>query len=116
MAADEAGEHGYRIAYEALERGVRVETSDGVEVGTVKKVMIVHEKNLFDGIVVKTAAGDRFVDAPEVDEIFERLVTLKIDVAEAAELPKPEANPGAIRLNASTFGKGRGLMDRFKRR
>lgn len=116
--ADEPGEHGHRIAYEALERGVRVESSDGAEVGTVKKVMIVHEKHLFDGIVVKTPAGDRFVDAPEVDEIFERLVTLKLDAAEAAELPKPEANPGAIKLNAKTFGKGRGgrMIDRFKRR
>ena len=55
--------------------------------------MIVHEKHLFDGIVVKTPAGDRFVDAPEVDEIYERLVTLKIDGDEVAELPKPESQP-----------------------
>lgn len=118
MTTDQPGEHGYRIAFEALERGVPVVTSDGVEVGTVKKVMIVHEKNMFDGIVVTTPGGERFVDAPEVDEIYERLVTLKIDGAEAAELPKPKANPGAIKLDASTFGKGRGgrLMDRFKRR
>ena len=116
MGSDEPGAHGHRIAFEALERGVRVESSDGAEVGTVKRVMIVHEKHLFDGIVVKTKAGDRFVDAPEVDEIFERLVTLKIDAAEAAELPKPSANPGAIKLNASTFGKGRGLRGRFRRR
>ena len=117
MGSDEPGDHGYRIAFEALERGVRVESSDGVEVGTVKRVMIVHEKHLFDGIVVKTPAGDRFVDAPEVDEIFERLVTLKIDAGEAAELPKPSANPGAIKLNAKTFGKGRGgMLDRFRRR
>ena len=117
MAADDPGDRGHRIAFEALERGVRVEASDGSEVGTVKKVMIVHEKHLFDGIVVKTPAGDRFVDAPEVDEIFERLVTLKIDGAEAAELPEPEANPGAIKLNAKTFGKGRGgMLDRFRRR
>jgi hypothetical protein len=118
MASEEpTSDHGHRIAFEALERGVRVEASDGSEVGTVKKVMIVHEKHLFDGIVVKTPAGDRFVDAPEVDEIFERLVTLKIDGQEAAELPKPAANPGAMKLNSRTFGKGRGrgIMDRFRR-
>lgn len=118
MAADDPGDRGYRIAFEALERGVRVESSDGREVGTVKRVMIVHEKHMFDGIVVKTPAGDRFVDAPEVDEIFERLVTLKIDGEAAEQLPKPSANPGAIRLNASNFGGGRGrrLMDRFRGR
>ena len=115
MPSEAPDERGYRIAFEALERGVRVESSDGQEVGTVRKVMIVHEKHLFDGIVVKTPAGDRFVDAPEVDEIFERLVTLRLDAQEAAELPEPSANPGAMRLNASTFGKGggRGLWNRL---
>jgi sporulation protein YlmC with PRC-barrel domain len=118
MGTDEPGENGYRIAFEALEPGVRVESSDGVEVGTVKKVMIVHEKHLFDGIVVTTPSGDRFVDAPEVDEIFERLVTLKIDSAAAAELPEPDANPAALRVDPSTFGKGPvgRMLDRFKRR
>ena len=115
MGTDEPREHGYRIAFEALERGVRVESSDGQEVGTVKRVMIVHEKHLFDGIVVSTPAGERFVDAPEVDEIFERLVTLKIDGEEAARLPKPSANPGAMRIDPRTFGKGGGrrLWDRL---
>jgi sporulation protein YlmC with PRC-barrel domain len=104
--ADPPGEHGHRIAFEALERGTPVETSDGERVGTVRKVMIVHEKHLFDGIVVRTPSGDRFVDAPEVDEIFERLVTLKIDSAEAAELPKPGANPAAMRLSSKDFSPG----------
>jgi sporulation protein YlmC with PRC-barrel domain len=114
---DEPSEHGHRIAFEALERGVPVVASDGRDVGTVKKVMIVHEKHLFDGIVVKTPRGDRFVDAPEVDEIYERLVTLKIDGDEAEQLPKPEANPGAIKLSAGDFGgRGRRFMDRFRGR
>lgn len=118
MAADLPGDHGYRIAFEALERGTAIQTSDGEQLGTVKKVMIVHEKHLFDGIVVKTPAGDRFVDAPEVDEIFERLVTLKIDSAEAAELPKPGANPAAMKVSAKDFkpGAGQKLWKRFSGR
>lgn len=119
MGTDEPSDYGHRIAFEALERGVRVEASDGREVGTVKKVMIVHEKHLFDGIVVKTPQGDRFVDAPEVDEIYERLVTLKIDGDQADELPEPSANPGALKVSAGDFGgRGglRGLLDRFRRR
>lgn len=109
------GEHGYRIAFEALERGTPVRTSDGDEIGTVKKVMIVHEKHLFDGIVVSTASGDRFVDAPEVDEIFERLVTLKLDSSAAASLPEPGENPAAMKVNPADFSKGgvRGLWNRI---
>ncbi|HEX8052581.1 MAG TPA: PRC-barrel domain-containing protein [Thermoleophilaceae bacterium] len=118
MAAEPDSDRGYRIAFEALERGTRVQTADGEELGTVKKVMIVHEKHLFDGIVVKTGSGDRFVDAPEVDEIFERLVTLKISAAEAAELPKPGANPAAMRLSAGDFrpGGARRLWNRLSGR
>jgi hypothetical protein len=107
-ASEEPRERGERIAFEALEKGVRVEASDGGEVGHVKRVMIVHEKHLFDGIVIRTPAGDRFVDAPEVGEIYEGLVMLKIDGAAAAELPKPEANPGAMRVSANDFGGGAG--------
>lgn len=108
-------DRGHRTAYEALERGVRVWTSDGDEIGHVKKVMIVHEKHLFDGLVVETAAGDRFVDAPEVDEIYENLVTLKITSAEAAELPEPGANPAAMKVSAKDFGQGgaRRMWNRF---
>ena len=118
MATEPPSEHGYRIAFEALERGTRVVTSDGQELGTVKKVMIVHEKHLFDGIVVRTGGGDRFVDAPEVDEIFERLVTLKISSDEAADLPKPGANPAAMKVSARDFraGGARRMWNRFSGR
>jgi hypothetical protein len=85
---------------------VLVVSTDGGEVGRVKRVMIVHEKHLFDGIVVRTPAGDRFVDAPEVDEIYENLVTLKIGDDEAAALPKPDANPAAMKVSAKDFGQG----------
>ena len=99
---------GERASFEVLERGTRVETSDGQELGTVKKVMIVREKHLFDGIVVRTPKGDRFVDAPEVDDIYENLVTLTIDSTEAADLPKPGANPAAMKVNPKDLVKGGG--------
>ena len=106
MAGDPPSDRGHRIAFEALERGTRVETSDGLELGRVRKVMIVHEKHLFDGIVVRTRAGDRFVDAPEVGEVYENLVLLKISAAEAEELPKPGANPAAMKVRAGDLGRG----------
>ena len=98
-------DRGERASFEVLERGTLVQSSDGQELGTVKRVMIVREKHLFDGIVIRTPNGDRFVDAPEVDEIYENLVTLKIDAAEAAELPKPGANPAAMKVSASDLTK-----------
>ena len=46
-------------------------------------------EHIFDGIVITTPDGRRFVDAPEVARITEQRVTLTIDAAEAqAELPR----------------------------
>jgi hypothetical protein len=73
--------------------------------------------DMFDGIVFDTTAGPgghRFVDAPEVGQIYERGVTLKIDAAEAANLKPPEANPGALKVNpADLTGSKRGGLGRL---
>jgi sporulation protein YlmC with PRC-barrel domain len=86
MTADDYGDPG---SYFTISRGVPVITSDGVEIGRVKRVLIVHVKNVFDGIVVSTKQGDRFVDGPEVARIYERAVILSIDAEEASALPRP---------------------------
>lgn len=94
---------GHAISYEALGRGAAVYSSDGELLGKVVKVMAAPEARMFDGIVFDTTAGPgghRFVDAPEVDRIYERGVTLKIDAAEAAKLEKPAANPGSLSVKA----------------
>ena len=76
-----------QIGYQALPRGVPVVASDGVEIGTVHKVLDNAREHIFDGIEVRTRDGIRFVDAPEVVRITARQVTLSIDAAEAAALP-----------------------------
>lgn len=88
-----SGEHddGIAIAYKALRRGTRVRGSDGVEVGTVHRVQDNVRENIFDGIVVETRDGKRFVDAPEVAHIAERAVTLSIPAAAVAALPVPRS-------------------------
>ena len=53
-------------------------------------------EHIFDGIVVKTDAGRRFVDAPEVARITLRQVTLSIDAAGAASLPEHRGALGAV--------------------
>ncbi len=80
---------GPAVSYHALRRGVRVRASDGTEVGTVRRVLDNQREAIFDGIVIETRQGRRFVDAPEVDHIAERAVTLKLTVDDVASLPVP---------------------------
>ena len=84
---------GHQIGYKLLPSGVPVHSSDGVEVGKVYRVLDNAREHIFDGIVITTRDGRRFVDAPEVARITEKRVTLTIDAAEAATLPPPRG-PG----------------------
>ena len=58
------------------------------------KVLDNAREHIFDGIVISTPRGRRFVDAPEVARITERRVTLTIDVEEAQSLPEPRRDRG----------------------
>jgi PRC-barrel domain protein len=82
---------GAPLSYLVLQRGVPVFSSDGERLGKVVRVLSAPEANMFDGIIFDTKVGPgglRFVDAPEVGEIRERGVILKIDAAAANSLPK----------------------------
>jgi hypothetical protein len=82
---------GHAVHYTAVARGTPVFSSDEVELGTVDQVLDNYKEHIFDGIVMRTAAGDyRFVDAPEVRRTAERGVTLAITATEAEQLPPPE--------------------------
>ena len=92
-------ELGEPTSYLALSAGVPVYSSDGKQLGEVAHVLKEPEEDIFDGIVFDASplpGGHRFVDAPEVDEIHERGVVLKLDAAAAERLPKPSANPAAM--------------------
>jgi hypothetical protein len=68
-----------------------VYSSDGEKLGRVIRVLAAPEANMFDGILFDTnwgPGGRRFVDAPEVEAIYERGVVLKIDAAAVEALPK----------------------------
>ena len=78
-------DHGDPIAYTALQPGTTIASSDEVELGTVERVIENKKEHIFDGIVMRTGNGLRWVDAPEVARITERRVTLTIDAAAAAE-------------------------------
>ena len=80
---------GQQIGYKLLPRGTPVHTSDGVEIGTVQRVLDNAREHIFDGIIIATPDGRRFVDAPEVARITETRVTLTIDAGAAKQLPPP---------------------------
>jgi hypothetical protein len=93
-------DEGSPIAYTALSRGVAVHAADGQHVGTVHRVQDNEREHIFDGIVVDTPTGRRFVDAPEVARIAERRVTLTISAAAVAELPAHQGLRGSLETSA----------------
>jgi hypothetical protein len=96
---------GHAIGYQALPRGVPVHAADGPQVGTVRQVLDNAREHIFDGIVIDTPEGRRFVDAPEVARIAERRVTLGITAAEAAELPEHRGMRAALETSARRTGR-----------
>jgi hypothetical protein len=107
---------GYAISYKALRRGTLVRSADGVEVGKVRRVLDNTRENIFDGIVLETRTGDRFVDAPEVAQIAERAVTLTINADEVEQLPAPRSLLKERWNHATLVRRTRRAGRNFKRR
>jgi hypothetical protein len=100
----------HQIGYKALPRGVPVVTSDGVDIGRVHRVQDNEREHIFDGIIVATKDGRRFVDAPEVARITASRVTLTISSEEAQDLPEHRGFRGTLETHAKRTGR------RWKRR
>ena len=103
-------DEGPQIGYKVLPRGVPVHTSDGERIGTVHRVLDNAREHIFDGIIISTPDGRRFVDAPEVARIAEKRVTLTIDAEEAKALPEHRGMRGALETRMKRSGQ------RWKRR
>jgi hypothetical protein len=100
---------GQQIGYLALPRGTPVVSADGVEIGSVYKVLDNAREHIFDGIVVKGSDGRMFVDAPEVVRITDRRVLLSIDAAATRNLPRYRGWRGRFEH------KARRRLDRMRR-
>jgi hypothetical protein len=99
---------GHAVHYSAVQRGVPVFSSDGVELGTVDAVLDNYREHIFDGIVMELAGGElRFVDAPEVARTAELAVTLAITAEEADELPLPDKAAPTFKPNLKAGKIGR---------
>ncbi len=80
---------GQPSSYLALEAGAPVYACDGEEIGKVEQVLADEGEDIFDGLVVSGPDAQRYVAGEQVEEIFDRGVLLKLDVAAAGELPPP---------------------------
>jgi hypothetical protein len=78
------------IAYGALAAGTPVFDRDGERIGTVKRVLQIEEEDVFDGLLIDTDRGSRFIDAPEVGRIAEDRVDLTMSGSEVAAQPTHE--------------------------
>jgi hypothetical protein len=81
------------ISYQAAARGTPVLTSAGTQIGTLEHVLEVPQLDVFDGIVIATTAGLRFIDADYVQEITRSHIRCSLDEAQAARLPPPQGSP-----------------------
>jgi len=105
---------GNPASYLTCSQGVHVYASGGEDVGTIAHVLSAPEEDIFDGLVLDTPHGHRFVDAPLVAEIYERGVVLTIGAGEVAGLPEPSANPASIEADPSDV-EGSALGEKLRR-
>jgi hypothetical protein len=78
------------VSYDAAVPGTPVLTRNGTEIGTLEHVLEVPGEGVFDGLVVATDWGLRFIDAGEVELITVRHVRCRLDDQQAARLPPPD--------------------------
>jgi hypothetical protein len=108
-------EDGNAISYKVLRRGTAVNSADGVQIGTVRRTQEARRENIFDGIVIDTPKGTRFVDAPEVARIAERAVRLTFSAAEAEQrLQLVPSRLGRRLRNAKTVRRAKRLGERAR--
>lgn len=102
-------EQEHPIAYTALQAGTPVRTSGGEQFATVQAVLVDERVSVFDGIVVLTADGPRFVDADEIRTIYTTYVQTRLSTEQAASLPPPESS------NLVHIRPARSVTERLKR-
>jgi sporulation protein YlmC with PRC-barrel domain len=111
-------DEGLPIAYEVLDSGVPVYSSDGEMVGTVDHVVAAAAEDIFHGLVISASSGRRFVAAEDVSSLHERGVDLAIDAAAVSQLPEPHGASPVHRVNEPGVkpSRWRELLDKIELR
>jgi hypothetical protein len=81
------------ISYKAAVVGTPVLSTSGAQIGTLEHVLEIPDLDLFDGIVIATHAGLRFIDADQVREITHSHIQSSLDDTQASQLPPPDGPP-----------------------
>jgi hypothetical protein len=106
-------DEGEPISYLALATGTPVLSSAGTVFGTVEHVLQIPELDEFDGIVVSTKQGLRFVDRDQIAGITTTQVQCTLTADQVSSLPPPHGQP-VLHLDA-TYDEGPSLNARFAR-
>src|SRR3954452_15692775 len=105
---------GAPVSYLTLAEGVPVLTADGHELGEVRHVLADEENDIFDGLVVRAGRRDVFVDAPQVDELYERGAVLTLNRAATDRLPASSETPAVLAADPDDAASN-GLGDKLRR-
>lgn len=81
------------VSYQAAVRQSPVVARSGATIGHLEHVLQVPELDVFDGIVISTHHGLRFIDAEHVTRITRAKLFTDLDEAHAAQLPAPSGPP-----------------------
>jgi hypothetical protein len=81
------------VSYEGVPLGVPLLSLSGKQFGTLEKVLEIPSEDLFDGVIVKTHHGRRFVDRDQILEITTEFIKCDLDDDAAANLPEPSGTP-----------------------
>jgi hypothetical protein len=81
------------ISYQAVARGTPVLSATGTQIGTLEHVLEVPELDVFDGIVIATKAGLRFIDADYIQRITRSHIWCRLADTQIGQLPPPDGPP-----------------------
>ncbi len=81
------------VSYEAAVLGTPVVSTSGTQIGTLEHVLEVPELDVFDGFVIATSGGLRFIDADHVRRITRSQIQTDLDDAQASQLSPPGGPP-----------------------
>jgi hypothetical protein len=81
------------VSYQAAVHGSAVLSASGAQIGTLEHVLEIPELDIFDGIVIATHHGLRFISADLVEVITRSSIRCKLDDRQAAQLPAPDGPP-----------------------
>jgi hypothetical protein len=97
------------VSYQGVPEGVPVLSASGRQFGTLDKVLAIASEDLFDGVIVHTDHGRRFVDRDQIAEITTEFIKCDLDDAATESLPEPSGSP-VYDANAG-YGEGNSFRE-----